>query len=383
MIFGPNGELYGTTTFGGVSGLGVVYELLPPASSGAAWTQVVLHSFNSNTGDGASTSGLLLGPSGVLYGTTDTNGVGGYGTVFQLKPPTGAGNHWSEAVLHAFTGSNGDGENPAAVPMFGPHSVLYGTTYTGGSTGNGTVYRLIPPSAQGGAWTEQILYSFTGGLGGGGPEGPLARATDGTIYGSTFYGGLFPGVIYQLAPPTSPGGSWTETVLYEFGSQPGDSGFPNGVLLGPSGVLYGTNLGDTNSNDCFNGCGTVFQLTPPTTPGGPWTETTLYTFTGVATGDGSQPNSTPVLGPGGVLYGTTLGGGTIAKGTIFELLPPSSPGGSWKEVVLYSFTGGADGWAPTGVTLGPDGNLYGTTQLGGISKDGVTNQGTVFQLVLK
>jgi uncharacterized repeat protein (TIGR03803 family) len=94
--------------------------------------------------------------------------------------------------------------------------------------------------------------------------------------------------------------------------------------------------------------------------------------------DGSQPNSTPVLGPGGVLYGTTLDGGIHDMGTIFEMVPPSAPGGSWTEVILYAFTGGADNAFPNAVTLGPDGNLYGTTQ-----SSSASNQGTVFQFVLK
>jgi len=83
-----------------------------------------------------------------------------------------------------------------------------------------------------------------------------------------------------------------------------------------------------------------------------------------------------------VLYGTTSVGGAIGSGTVYELIPPSAPGESWTEVVLYSFTGGADGLDPLSVTLGPDGNLYGTTALGGISQGGITNQGTVFQLIL-
>ena len=381
VTIGPNGQLYGTSLYGGASGLGVAYELLPPASSGAAWTYVVLHSFNSNSGDGPPTSGLLLGSTGVLYGTTGVNNVGGGGTVFQLKPPTGAGNHWSEAVLHAFTGLNGDGYNPEAAPIFGPHKALYGTTYDGGLGVVGAVYRLAPPSAQGGAWTEQVLYSFTGGNGGGAPSGPLALGANGTIFGTTGNGGSDPlaGMAFQLAPPTAPGGSWMEATLYSFGSQPGDSGLPNGLVLGPNGVLYGTAEGSTAARACFNGCGTVFQLTPPPSPGGAWTETILHTFTGLfPNADGSQPSSTPVLGPGGVLYGTTLGGGTANQGTIFEMVPPSAPGGTWTEVVLYSFAEGAGGVFPNAVTLGPDGNLYGTTE-----SSGANNLGTVFQLVLK
>ena len=155
------------------------------------------------------------------------------------------------------------------------------------------------------------------------------------------------------------------------------------MVLGPDGVLYGTAMGANGGRGCDDGCGSVFQLTPPTTQGGVWTEAILHDFTGTPTGDGNEPYSAPVLGPGGVLYGATLGGGSPGYGTIFEMLPPSSPGGSWTEVILHSFAGGADGTFPISVTLGPDGNLYGTTNQGGAPKDGIHNQGTVFQLVLQ
>lgn len=169
-----------------------------------------------------------------------------------------------------------------------------------------------------------------------------------------------------------PNGDWTETIVYALGA------IPNGVVQDSNGDLYGTTQSGGSA-----GYGTVFQLSPPSAPGGNWTETILYNFAGTPAGDGSQPNSVPVLGPGGVLYGTTFDGGTTGHGAIYEVLPPSSPGGNWTEVILYSFSGGADGWAPNGVALGPDGNLYGTTEIGGVSKGGIRNQGTVFQLVLK
>ena len=383
VTVGPNGQLYGSAPFGGANGLGLVYELVPPGSVRSAWTEVVLHSFSSGGGDGASTSALLLAPDGTLYGTTEINGAGGYGTVFELKPPAGTGAHWRESVLHAFTDSNGDGSAPSATPALGPHHVLYGTTSSGGSSTGGTLYVVVPPSAQGGTWTEQILYSYPGYAGDGEePAGPLARGSDGTIYGTTKDGGVEAGTAFQLAPPTTPGGVWTETLLHTFAGS-SDSGFPNGLVLGSGGALYGTTQGGNSARQCSNGipCGTVFQLTPPASPGGPWTETILHTFTGSPNGDGSQPNSTPVLGPGGVLYGTTADGGIPGpgRGTIYEMAPPSSPGEPWTEVILYSFPeSGAEGGVPNAVTLGPDGNLYGTTLTGGAH-----NLGTVFQLVLQ
>jgi hypothetical protein len=241
------------------------------------------------------------------------------------------------------------------------------------------VYRLVPPDTPGGAWTEQDLYDFQGESGdGSGPVGPLAFGRDGTIFGATEYGGAAVGTVFRLSPPAAPGGDWTEALLHSFAGG-SDGALPNGVVFGPGGAIYGTTLGDQDASQCPDGCGTVFQLTPPTASGAAWTETILHAFKGAATGDGSQPNSTPVLGPGGVLYGTTASGGTgsPSQGTIYEMIPPSSPGGSWTEVVLYSFTGAADGEFPNAVALGADGNLYGTTLEGGAH-----NEGTVFQLVL-
>jgi uncharacterized repeat protein (TIGR03803 family) len=378
VTIGPNGELYGTTPFGHTPHLGVAYELAPPSSPGGAWTEVALHNFSAN--DGQSIEGLLLGPSGSLYGVTSYNNTSGEGAVFGLRPPAGAGTHWREIILHAFTDSNGDGEQPEATPIFGPGGVLYGTTSNGGSVGDGTVYQLVPPGTQGGAWKEQILYNFLGYTGDGvDPAGPLALGSGGTIYGTTKDGGADTvGTVFRLTPPTVPNGAWAEALLHTFAGG-SDSGFPNGLVLGPGGALYGTTHGGDSARKCGNPCGTVFQLTPPGVPGGPWTETILHAFTGLD--DGSQPNSTPVLGPGGVLYGTTAGGGVgnSDRGTIYEMLPPPSPGGSWTEAILYTFPeSGADGVGPNAVTLGPDGNLYGTTLAGGAH-----NLGTVFQLVLQ
>jgi hypothetical protein len=352
----------------GAESAGLAYELAPPASPGGAWTEVVLHSFGNQNDVNSPTGTLLLGSGGALYGVT--GGATSGGAVFQLKPPAADGTHWSEASLHTFTGSGGDGAGPNTTPVPGPHKALYGTTEA-----VRTAYRLLPPAEEGGTWTEELLYVFEGVT----PMGALAVGQDATIYGGTA------GTIYELAPPAAPGGAWTQTILYTFGTQSGDASLPNGVVLGPNGVLYGTAMGDASPKRCTSGCGTVFQPTPPAEEGGAWTETILHSFAGNPAGDGSQPNSL-VLAPSGALYGTTWTGGSPGAGsfgTIFEMVPPSSPGGEWTEVILYRFTGGADGSAPNAVTLGPDGNLYGTTFIGGVSKDGTRNQGTVFQFVLQ
>jgi len=383
VLVGAGGELYGTLSQGGASGIGAVYELLPPPAPGGAWTEMVLHSFSPQVGDGPPTGSLTIGPQGALYGVTSYNNSGGQGTVFQLLPPTGGGAHWRESVLHVFDSATGDGVGPTAPPVLAQGGTLYGTTSGGGVDTSGIVYRLTP-SSRGGAWAEKLLYEFLGKSGDGiSPSGTLVLGKNLTLYGATEDGGAYGGgMVFMLEPPAAPGAPRTEKVLHSFGGSLSDPFSPVGITLGPDGVLYGATVGTINGRNCSNGCGTVFQLSPPASPGGDWTETILYAFRGVAHGDGSQPNSPPIVGKDGVLYGTTSVGGAIGSGTVYELIPPSAPGESWTEVVLYSFTGGADGLDPLSVTLGPDGNLYGTTALGGISQGGITNQGTVFQLIL-
>jgi uncharacterized repeat protein (TIGR03803 family) len=175
-----------------------------------------------------------------------------------------------------------------------------------------------------------------------------------------------------LTRPASPDKSWTEAVLYRFAGGTSDGANPYaGVVIGAKGVLYGTtDLGGTSNN------GTVFSLTPPASPGGSWIEAVLHNFIGGT--DGANPQTDVVIGRNGMLYGTTSLGGASNSGTVFSLTPPASPGGSWTEAVLYSFTGGSDGGLPAGaVTIGGRGMiLYGTTEVGGTSQ----NYGTVFLL---
>jgi len=262
--------------------------------------------------------------------------------------------------------------NPQAGVVIGEGGVLYGTTTGGGTSGDGTVFSLTPPASPGGAWTEAVLHNFTGGPGGRIPAGSLAIGRNGVLFGTTGYGGaFFAGTVFALKPPASPGGAWTRSVPYNFkGPSSGDGYVPDGVVIGSAGVLYGVTIdGGMTGYPCGNGgCGTVFSLTPPASPGAPWSESVLHTF--LAFNDGSWPSAGLTIGRDGALYGTTLG-----NKTVFVVRPPASPGGSWTEAVLYRFTGGSDGGDPTGVAIGKDGVLFGTTQTGGTSSDG-----TVFAL---
>ncbi len=179
--------------------------------------------------------------------------------------------------------------------------------------------------------------------------------------------------------PRRPATAWSEVFLYGFTLETANQGIPVGVVQDSGGALYGVTGAPPWTLGCSS-CGVAFQLTPPAVPGGSWNETTLHTFGG--SGDANVPNSTPILGPGGVLYGTTLAGGPNRYGTVYQLSPPSAQGGEWTEKILYSFTGAGDGMAPIAVTLGPDGNLYGTTEL--VYSDGHPSAyGTAFQLVLQ
>jgi uncharacterized repeat protein (TIGR03803 family) len=138
---GKSGALYGTTFGGGAWGYGTVFELIPPPTAGGVWKEKALYSFTGQNGDGIGPySGVIIGTDGALYGATSGGGTANYGTVFELRP--NGGGAWTETILHSFTGQNGDGAYPEAGLIFGASGVLYGTTYGGGTAGDGTVFRL-------------------------------------------------------------------------------------------------------------------------------------------------------------------------------------------------------------------------------------------------
>jgi uncharacterized repeat protein (TIGR03803 family) len=383
VTLGANGALYGTTNGGGVNE-GTVYELTPPAKSDGIWGYRLLHSFGSVAGDGINPQGpLVIDKNGAIYGMT----TGSSGTVYQLTPPASPGGTWGFSTLHTFTcGSDGCQPWWAGV-VLGKNGVLYGTTAYGGSSANGgygwgTVFELAPPADPGGAWTESVLYSFKGGSDGAYPQASLLY-TNGVLYGTAYTGGVAAcgsagtegcGVVFELKPKA--GGKWKESVLHTF-TGGNDGGLSSAALIVKNGVLYGTTSQEDsyydNNGDCNWGCGTVFELAPPASAGGAWTETVLYHFQPAATPpgysyDGSAPVGGVVFGPNGALYGTTAYGGPFGTGTIFELAPPASPGGAWTESVLYeiefdSATGGYYGFPTSpfaGLTVGKHGELFGT-----------------------
>jgi uncharacterized repeat protein (TIGR03803 family) len=237
-----------------------------------------------------------------------------------LHSPAWAG--WNEKVLYSFQGYP-DGATPAGGVVFDTKGNLYGATQRGGSDGNGEVFELSPPAQKGGAWTETVLYSFLGNLKNDGqwPNGGVVIDGSGNLFGVTAYGGTggcklvgIPvgcGVVYEISPPTQKGGQWTETILHSF--QSGSDGYlPNGNLVfDGAGNLYGATTYGGGYGSCnapyYQYCGTVFELSPPKTKGGQWKEKVLYAFRSGT--DGANPNGGVAFGSGGAAYGTTTFGG--------------------------------------------------------------------------
>jgi len=255
LVLGPGGVLYGTTNLGGTSNAGRVYSLTPPSAPGGPWTAATIWSFEFGTDSGGEISFFN---DGVLYGFAQPGGANGDGAVFFLSPPSSPGAAWTRTFIWNFSGPDGAAPNSL---VLGPQGVLYGTTNVGGSAGGGVVFSLTPPASPGDAWTENVVWSFASAPDDGRlPSTPVVFDSSGTLYGTTFEGGpKNGGTVYSLAPPSSSGGSWTEAILRSF--RPKASGGPGGVILGPGGVLYGTTVDNRNLKNGVPG-GSIFSLSP-------------------------------------------------------------------------------------------------------------------------
>jgi uncharacterized repeat protein (TIGR03803 family) len=369
LVSDAAGNLYGTTLYGGDSncthGCGAAFELTPVNGK---WKQKVLHHFESDGKDGNyPVASLIIDKAGNLYGTTQQGGADGAGTVFELMPEKDG--KWKEKILHSFL-STGDGVFPDAALVFGADGKLYGTTYQGGLQGYGTVFNLTPIAN--GRWTEKVLHNFDfNGTDGTGPLAGLIFDSSGNLYGTTQTGGSTNnGTVFEMTPAKN--GSWAEKVLYNFTGGL-DGCLPDaGLVFDAAGNLYSTSVA-AGYPYCYRGggCGTVFELTPGTK--GQWTLSTLFDFEG---SDGAFPYSGLVFDAAGNLYGTTNGGGAyisvcnLGCGTVFRLTPGA--GGTWTESALHSFDdNGVDGYLPYGgLVRDAAGNLYGTTYDGGAQNYG-------------
>ena len=348
------------------------------AINAAAVTEKVLYTFHG-AGDGSLPStNLIFDKAGNLYGTTSAGGsaacdnsygIFGCGTVFELSPNSSGG--WTETVLYSFQGGD-DGINPGNI-VFDKAGNIYGTTWGGGDQtcfeGCGTVYKL---SRSHGIWTESVLYRFQGGSNGYAPVGVILDAA-GNVYGATLSGGNSScnytnfgcGVLFELSES---GGVWTETLLHTFGATATDGQNPNGgFVFDRQGNLYGsTQDGGTASVNS----GTIFKFTPST-----GSESVLVSFAGGAPG-GCLPTGGIIFGPSGRLYGAAYGGGLYDLGALFEAGLTSQ---GWGEAAIQSFGFGTEtGQNPTGlISTDSAGNLYGTTEYGGVAGIG---WGTVYKV---
>lgn len=362
-----------------------------------AQAQTVLHSFCSqpSCADGRNPQfGLIADAAGNLFGTTTDGGASDRGVVFELSPDGGGG--WTYSVIHTFCPQGSpckDGSDPAGPLIVDGAGNLYGTTTGGGKQNGGIAFELMPQG--GGQWDLVVMHGFCkqancvdgnipgGGLAYLGQRNGAAYDGESPLYGTTTYGGTFnQGLVYALTPPPPGGRSWwTPKALYSFcpegGFCPADGRYPaSGVVVDSRRVLYGTTL--------FGGpqdAGTAFKLTRPS---GSWEHQVVYDFCSLARcADGRNPSALTESGAGELLGGTLFGPhvpGCIKKtcGTVFDLAPQTGT-----LTTLHTFcseTDCADGRGPGPVTILSNGDLLGAAQAGGDSSNVADGGGVLFRL---
>ena len=337
--------------------------------AGATNPPQMIYSFSGGPDGEYTDTDLVIDQAGNIYGTSVQGGAYGSGTVWQLSPSASG---WIHTVLYDFRGGQ-DGGEPYKGVALDKHGNLYGTAGVGGKyvgpcsdTGCGVVFKLAHSN---GAWIFRVIHSFVGGSDGYGPGSPLVVDRHGNVYGMTPTGGTNAcacGVVFQLEPEA--GGHWEFTVIHAFaGGNDGIGGSAGRPLLDRAGNLY-----SVSTAGGAKGKGIAFQLRR--TDAGTWKEKVLYTFKGQP--DAGFPYSGLIPDQEGNLYGTTYYDGANNLGSVYKLSREED--GKWKETVLYSFRGGADGDGSIGtLVFDVKGNLYGTTSEGGSA---VCGCGTIFKL---
>jgi uncharacterized repeat protein (TIGR03803 family) len=236
LTFDDEGNLYGTTSDWsfGFTGPGVVFKLTPEHDG--EWTETILHTFNGSDGFNPS-SGVIFDPDGNLYGTTIYGGDFNQGVVYRLSPNSDGS--WTESVLHSFTGGN-DGYRPQAGLVRDSTGNLFGVTAFGGENGYGTVFQLQPNGN--GSWSLNTIYAFKSGEDGANSFASLVFDKAGALFGTTHDGGTYDcGVVFRLTP--EPTGVWNEQVIHTFDNKPECESF-SPLIFDRDGNLYGTTRGD-------------------------------------------------------------------------------------------------------------------------------------------
>lgn len=319
-----------------------LFVVLATAAVGLpAQTFNTVHSFDKTDGE-YPWAPPIQASDGNLYGTTQNGGntscSSGCGTIFRITPN-------GKLTMFSFDGTNGS--QPFAGLVQAANGDFYGVTLTGGTAGEGTVFKITLSGKL------TTLFNFNG-TNGDGPTGTLIQATDGNFYGTTQSGGsLGQGTVFRITP------SGTLTTLHSFNGGSDGVAPVAGLIQATDGNLYGTTWGDAYQN--LN-VGTVFKITL----GGALT--TLHSF---QTMDGANPQGGLVQGTDGNLYGATEEGGTYNYGTVFKMTLAGA------LTTLHSFSGGTDGDTPVCTLIqATDGNFYGTAAYDGL----YPNFGTVFAI---
>jgi len=359
LLMAPSGNLYGTTAFGGNVNL-TYCDQAGYTGCGTVFkldtngVETVLHNFTGPDGSNP-LSNLIMDAKVNFYGTA------WYGGNLQDCVGNGAAgcgvvfklSGEKETVLHRFTGG-ADGAFPQAGLVMDASGALYGAAPAGGSAGNGVVFKMVGKK-------ETVLHSFTGGKDGAEPVSGLLLDATGNLYGTDAYGGdidcEYPsgcGVVFKLAGKHL-------SVLYTFKGPPNGEEPIAGVIMDAEGNLYGT------TDRGGDGAGTVFELSPS------GKERVLHRFrvNYKVQHDGVKPDTAVVRDAHGNLYGTTEEGGPSGYGVVYEITAAG------KEKILHSFCSGEclDGAYPNGLIMDAKGNLYGTASAGGTNGDG-----TIFKI---
>ena len=350
LILGTDGNFYGMTRGGGAHSRGTVFKMTPSG------TLTTLYSFCSQAGcsdGGDPDAGLALGSDGNFYGTTTSGGASGDGTVFTITPSG------SFTSLHSFMGA--DGYSPTGTLLRASDGNFYGTTQGEGAHGSGTIFRITSTG------TLTTIYNFCS-LGacadGGTPFDGLVQGTDGNFYGTTSGGGahFLYGTVFKITA------NGVLTTLHSFAGPDGSAPYAR-LVQASDGNFYGTTSSGGNTQACTFGCGTIFKITPS----GSFTSLHSFDFA-----DGSYIIAGLIEGSDGNFYGTAGYGGGVQQscgngcGTIFSI----TSGGVL--TTLHHFVGyPTEGSLPVaGLIQSSNGSFYGTTEA-----EGAVGDGSVFSLV--
>jgi uncharacterized repeat protein (TIGR03803 family) len=354
VVIDRGGNVYGTATFGGnrgpscdQGGCGAVYRA---SLKNGSWIFTPLYDFVGNQDGSQPYAGVTIGPDGALYGTTLFGGGGG-GTVFKLTPPARLCHQvlcpWTETVLYRFATDPNGLNSPYGGVIFDAAGNMYGMTgFAAG--GPGAVYKM---TRSGQNWILSVLHVFQQDTDGAVPQSNLSLGSDGNLYGSAPFGGANSnGTIFRLVRA---GSDWNFEVLYTL--PPGSSGgIPwGGVALDNSGNVFGA-TGEFG--------GGVWELSPA---GDTWNFSLIVPFLG-----GLQDSIN--FGPDGAIYGTNYADGSHGVGSVFKL---TNSQGTWTHTIIHNFAGPEGALPLSNVVFDANGNMYGTTTMGG-----TRGYGTLWQL---